>query len=398
MAGKQRRQFGSVRKLPSGRYQARYNGPDGLPQSETFATRGDASRWLSRVQADIDRGAWLNPALGGITFSQWAAHYMDGADLRANTRARYESVLKVHLLPAFGKSPMSAITPLKVKSVVDSWKATLAPASVLTNYRVLTLLMNAAVESDLLVKSPCRAKVVKLPAVERAEHRTLTVSELQRLADAMPEQYAPLIWLGGIVGLRWSEAVGLRVKSIDFLARKLTVSATVEEVHGQPLRLVEDTKSEASARTIAIPDFVVSLLSRHMTEQGLTADNPDALLFTTKAHNRGKGRAEVGGGPLRATNFRNRHWNPAVAALGLDGLTFHGLRHVAASLMIDNNEHPRVGQHRLGHATSKLFMEKYSHVSEATDRAAAKRLDDLFSGATGTQVARNDEGDEQTAS
>lgn len=77
--------------------------------------------------------------------------------------------------------------------------------------------------------------------------------------------------------------------------------------------------------------------------------------------------------------------------LGLDpALTFHGLRHVAASLMVEQGEHPRVIQARLGHATSRLSMERYAHVPEAADRQVAAHLDAGWASATTrTQRARS---------
>jgi integrase len=80
---------------------------------------------------------------------------------------------------------------------------------------------------------------------------------------------------------------------------------------------------------------------------------------------------------------------PAVAAAGLGGLTFHGLRHVAASLMVSTGEHPRVVQHRLGHSTSRLSMELYAHVSEDADRTAAAHLGALFSRSCGADVLQS---------
>ncbi len=56
--------------------------------------------------------------------------------------------------------------------------------------------------------------------------------------------------------------------------------------------------------------------------------------------------------------------------------------------MVADGEHPRVIQHRLGHATSRLSMELYAHVPEATDRAVASHLDARFSAQSGTGVAR----------
>ena len=58
--------------------------------------------------------------------------------------------------------------------------------------------------------------------------------------------------------------------------------------------------------------------------------------------------------------------------------TFHGLRHVATTLMITNNEYPKVIQHRLGHADPAMSLGVYRHVPDDLDQAAAVRLDGLF--------------------
>lgn len=84
------------------------------------------------------------------------------------------------------------------------------------------------------------------------------------------------------------------------------------------------------------------------------------------------------GGLLRR-NFEARMFKPAVEAAGLpENLTFHGLRHVATTLMIANNEHPKVIQHRLGHADPAMSLGVYGHVPDDLDQATAVRLDDLF--------------------
>jgi integrase len=81
------------------------------------------------------------------------------------------------------------------------------------------------------------------------------------------------------------------------------------------------------------------------------------------------------GGVLRRS-FAARVFAPAVRRVWLDeALTFHGLRHGAASLMVEAGEHPRVIQQRLGHATARLSMELYGHVSEAAGREVATYAD-----------------------
>ncbi len=84
-------------------------------------------------------------------------------------------------------------------------------------------------------------------------------------------------------------------------------------------------------------------------------------------------------GAILRRRFAERTFKPAVVKAGPDpSLTFHGLRHVAMSTLIDEKVHPRVMQSRAGHASSKLTMELYAHVTDKADRYAANALDDRF--------------------
>ena len=80
MAGKRR--FGRVRRLPSGRYQARYLGPDGKdrPAPGTFASKADAEVWLARKEVEIRDGEWIDPDVGKVTFDVYAGQVGPGPD------------------------------------------------------------------------------------------------------------------------------------------------------------------------------------------------------------------------------------------------------------------------------------------------------------------------------
>ncbi len=85
--------WGSVRKLPSGRYQARYR-VEGrvVPADTTFRTKRDAEAYLSTVRADIERGQWVNPAAGKMTLREYGTKWLEQRpDLRPRTRELYES-------------------------------------------------------------------------------------------------------------------------------------------------------------------------------------------------------------------------------------------------------------------------------------------------------------------
>ena len=81
-----KRRFGRVRALPSGRYQARYPGPDGIdrPAPQTFATKKDADVWLTLKEAEIRRGDWMDPDAGKMAFGVYAARWISDQVLNLN--------------------------------------------------------------------------------------------------------------------------------------------------------------------------------------------------------------------------------------------------------------------------------------------------------------------------
>lgn len=356
--------MGSIRRAPrTGRWEARYRDPIGHQRSRTFDSKGAARAFLAAVENEIRRGEWRDPELGRVTFGAWVEEYLAAAiHKRATTLARDRAVLRKHFVPFFGERRMASITPLDVRQRVQQMSAALAPKTVRTNYGVLRAVMTAAVDSELIAVSPCRA--VRLPADRRRPPRFLSIEELHRLAAFMPAEYRALVYVAGVLGLRWSEVAGLRVRHVDFLRRTLQVSETISEVEGIMRR--EDVKTPASMATLSVPPTVIEMLSQHLASQG--PSDPDDLLFQAP-----------GGGPLRATNFRERVWRPSVAAAGLEGLTFHGLRHSAAGLMIELGVHPKVIQQRMRHASIRTTMDVYGSVLPGVDEAVTAQLQELLS-------------------
>lgn len=137
MAGKSA--FGNLRKLPSGRWQARYTGPDLVTYSgpSTFTTKGDAQAWLSVERALISQQRWTSPLVRAAeaakeverrrasTFAVYSEQWLEGRvtmrgkALRPSTVAGYRNALDVHILPAFGALPLDEIN----SAVVRHWRA-----------------------------------------------------------------------------------------------------------------------------------------------------------------------------------------------------------------------------------------------------------------------------------
>jgi len=219
MTKRERRVFGSVRRLSSGRWQVRYRDLAGVVHTgpHTFTSKADAARYLAMVEADLHRGAWADPKLGRITLAEWAKRWQQTTtNLRPTTRDLYAYLLRRFLLPTFGKAALSSIDVLAVRSWLSNLQAQGVSASTRAKaYRLLSRMLGAAVEAGYLLRNPC---TVKGAGQERAaEMRFATVAQVGALAEAIDPRYRALVLVAAYGGLRWGELVGLRVKRVDLL-------------------------------------------------------------------------------------------------------------------------------------------------------------------------------------
>lgn len=202
--------------------------------------------------------------------------------------------------------------------------------------------------------------------------RIATPEQVAAIAAAIEPRYRALVLTAAYAGCRWGELAALRQRHVDLLAGTLTVAEQVVELHGGTL-LACEPKSATGRRVVHLPAGLVEALQAHL-ERFVPAD-PDDLVFPSP-----------NGGVLRQTNFRNRHWAPALRAAGVERLRFHDLRHVAGTLATASGATIREVQARLGHA-SPAAAYRYQHVLESRDAEIAQRFDALFRGAGGEVTA-----------
>jgi hypothetical protein len=93
-----RTSFGSVRRLPSGRYQARFT--DAREERHTapmtFASKREAEDWLATIRADMVRGVWRAPGLGAVSLADYTASLLAvRVDLAPKTRQLYEELARL---------------------------------------------------------------------------------------------------------------------------------------------------------------------------------------------------------------------------------------------------------------------------------------------------------------
>lgn len=361
-----RRTAGSIRRLPSGRWQARVRGDDGLlrPAPVTFATKAEADRWLASMIVDQAHGRWVDPRAGKVPLRVFADEWMQGkVALAPKTTELYSYLLARLILPALGDVELVELTPARVRA----WRAQLLRAgrpgasTVAKAYRLLSAMMATAAIDNLVSRNPC---VEKGAGVERSpEMQVATPEQVAAIAAAIDRRYRALVLTAAYAGCRWGELVGLRQKNLDLVRGKLVVAEQVVELRTGNV-LVREPKSEAGRRVVHLPAGLVTELRVHLAE--FVRPDPEGLVFTTEQR-----------GLLRQSNFRQRHWYPALRNAGVEKLRFHDLRHVAGTLATVSGATIREVQARLGHA-SPAAAYRYQHVLENRDAEIAERLDAMF--------------------
>jgi integrase len=362
-----RRRFGRVRRLPSGRYQARYRGPDGVdrPAPVTFATKTDAERWLARVEVQIDDDHWRDPDLGRVSFAEFAAAWIkERPGLRPNTVQVYNYVLARHIEPFFGNRAVADIREAHVRR----WRGELldsgvSAASVAKAYRLMKAIMNTAVDDGIVPRNPCR---IRGASQDRSPERpVLSVGEVVALAEAVPARYRALILLATFGSLRWGELAALRRCDVDAIHGTVRVERSLTELPGGGY-LFGPPKSAAGKRVVVVPAVIRPALADHIATH--TASQSDALVFTSPT-----------GAPLRDGNFRRRIWRPALAQAGLAATHFHDLRHTGNTLTATAGASLRELMDRMGHSSPRAALI-YLHGSDARQRAIADGLSKLVEG------------------
>jgi integrase len=363
MVGKRgrRRRFGTVRQLPSGRWQARYSGPDGLkrPAPRTFATETDANVWLSVIEAEIVQRNWIDPDAGRIPLGEYAAKWIDERPgLAPRTTALYEGLLRLHVKPTLGAVELVDLTPARVRAWrKDLLESGVGATTVAKCYRFLRSVLNTAVDDELIRRNPCRIKGAG--AETSGERPVATPEQVVALAAAMPRRWRALVLLAATTSLRWGELMALTREDVDLEHGTVRVVNAVSEVKGKIV--IGPPKSTAGRRTVAVPASVIPALREHVAS-------------FSEAGARGRVFVGAKGPTLRRTNFQPL-WRKGIDAAGLPaGFRFHDRRHTGNAWAAATGANLRELMERMGHSSTRAALI-YLHAAKDGDRSIAAGID-----------------------
>lgn len=374
-----RRQFGAVRRLPSGRWQARYTLPTGdrVTSPVTFDTRAEAGRFLARTELEVAGGSWVDPRAGDVTVEEWAERWMASAThLRPKTIASYRSLLRSTINPVLGRARLRDLRPMRIREWVASLtRRGLSPSRVRQSYRLLSQMLNTAAVDGVIATSPCVG--IKLPRLAQPEPTVLAPEQVTALAEAMPAVMGLFVTTLAYTGMRFGEGAGLTRRHVNLEGATVTVAASLSDADG--IITMQEPKTHQH-RVITVPAFLVDRLRAHL--HASVPRGPDALLFTSPE-----------GLPLRHPNFMRRVWYPACKSVGVTA-TPHDLRASHATWLSDMGWSPVEIAGRLGHANATVTLVHYARRVSGRDLEIARGLDQrhgAVTAATGTRWAQNED-------
>jgi integrase len=248
----------------------------------------------------------------------------------------------------------------------------LSNLTILHYHRLISSMLTSAVQWQLILSNP--AERVKPPKVEKGEaahYDEVAIEKMFICLENEPMKYRVMVLLAIYTGLRKGEVCGLEWTDIDFENYRLRVRQTAQYVPG--IGTIEKTpKNETSKRIIALPSIAANLLREYKALQ-----NEERLKLGDNWQDHDRLFTQWNGEPIHPdtiskwfTNFIKRN--------NLPKLTFHGLRHSNASILIGQGVDIQTISSRLGHARVSTTTDIYSHQLRRPDEEAAEKIDSLF--------------------
>lgn len=324
-----------------------------------FPTKTSAEEHIARQTVSKADGWYIAPKAARATVSELAVPWLSDKSvlLKPSSYAPLRASWANYVEPKWGRRSVSSIR----HSEVQSWVASInkSPTVVARAYGILAGILDVAEKDKRITSNPARG--VRLPRkVTKRDRRYLSHDELWAVAEASGRP--ALVLTLGYCGLRWGELVALRVRDVNFLRRRISVTRNVVEVHGE---FHPGTPKTHESRQVPVPAAVLEHLA-----SAVTGKDADTLIFD-----------DGHGGYMRRTRASSGSrswWVSALAAAGVEPLVLHDLRHTAASLAVSAGANVKAIQRMLGHASAAMTLDVYADLFDDDLEALTTRLDEAI--------------------
>ncbi len=358
----------------------------GLPEG---ANKTKVNKAFREVVAQYEQEFWEEQEREGrlpadIPVYDYLVSYLKRVEpeLQKNTVVSYRSMTNGKIRRYFQRRPQLTVGNLKPQDIQDFYQSLFADGvvanTVIHYHALLRRAFQQAFKEERIDANPFdrvgRPKKNKFHGENYTQEELLTLLHLAR-GDVI----YPAILLAGAMGLRRSEALGVRWSRIDWEKRTVLLDTKIVEYREngkKKVEPVEEMKNKSSRRTLPLPDPVVEMLQvqkehrevyRKMFQGSYNTQYLDYVCVNQL-------------GELLRPSYVTDHFRELLEKYGLRHIRFHDLRHTFASLLI-NQDVPLINvSNFLGHSDLSTTANIYAHLDKASKQASAAVISDILQG------------------
>lgn len=357
-----------ISQRKDGLYQARYSDRWGKRKTVYEKNLRELRKKLAEAIAENENFSSIREEIMlDKWFDRWMKIYKEKS-IRPNTKREYTHIYRKNISPYIGSRFINSLVKSDIQQLIDRASD--------DNYGyerqnkikiILRDMLQRAIEDNLVINNPVSG--IKLRADKKVQARSLTVEEQLIFFDYCRNTfYDNLFNVAVNTGLRPGELFALQISDIDFKNGFIDVSKTLVYQKylddNRKIFHIEPPKTKQSYRKVPINSVCQIYLERQMDLKAVMSQKrpkqQNDYLFVTKFNT-----------PLNSVIYSDAI-KAVVRQINLtrpfdnqfEIFSGHTFRHTFATRCFENGINAKVVQSYLGHASLKMTMDLYTHVTE----------------------------------
>lgn len=297
---------------------------------------------LNKLKTTLNQITYKKQETNEITLNQWLNQWYDiykKGKISIGTEVIYKN-LRNKYINKLGQFNISTITSLQIMQFLNTITAERQRQKV---YTLLHDSFNKAFLNKVIQENPML--IVEKPTHEKKQNRAFSIDEQKAFVESCNKNPCGDYFLVTLFqGLRKSETFNIYSSDIDFENDTLSIS----QKEDKKFRI----KTKASNRTLPLFKNTKAILEKYINTEGRIFKHSEKMIYT---------------------EFKN-----ICNSANITNATIHTLRHTFITRCIENNTPLKVVQTWVGHTTSKMTNEVYTHINNEFQHKCKNEIDTLF--------------------
>jgi integrase len=305
--------------------------------------------WFAAVQRASFESATIAKTQKPLNDSAAAKHWAKSQNITFEPLGKASSALL--------EQWRAAGSPQPVKPPASNELSPAGRTGAAQTYRLLKSIFNAAIDDELLDRSPIKDKAATI--VRSRKTQAATSEQVAELAEQVPARYKAAVIVAAYGCFREGELFALARKHYNAFNRTLTIERAVKKLTGRPA-FIGATKTVGSNRTIVLPKIAAEALEQHLAQY--VSSDPESIIFATST------------GSLVTSSKLSNWWIPARNRAGLPTLRWHDLRSTGLTIAASTGASITALMNRAGHTSVRAAMI-YQKLTKQDDQKIADSID-----------------------